>query len=82
MHLPLEIHSNAALIPNKLWDREILSATNIEGIQSFLNQIRSMKDKGLSRVRVVASFIRHRVQPLKDRVHYGFEYTRCQRVKS
>jgi hypothetical protein len=37
-----------------------------------------MKDQGLSEVRVVASFIRHRVQPLKDRVHYGFEYTGCQ----
>jgi hypothetical protein len=82
MHSPLEIHSNVALVPNTLWDREILSATDIEGIQSFLNQIRSMKDQGLSGVGVVTSFIRCRVQPLKDRVHYGFEYTRCQRVKS
>jgi hypothetical protein len=37
-----------------------------------------MKDQGLSGVGVVASFIRRQVQPLKDRVHYGFEYTGCQ----
>ena len=34
-----------------------------------------MKDQGLSGVGVVASFIRHRVQPLKERINYGFEYT-------
>jgi hypothetical protein len=50
----------------------------IEGIRLFLNQIRAMKDQGLSGVGVVANFIRLRVQPLKDRVHYGFEYTECQ----
>jgi hypothetical protein len=37
-----------------------------------------MKDQGLSGVGVVASFIRRRVQPLKERVHYGFEYTGYQ----
>jgi hypothetical protein len=78
MHPPLEVHSNAAPIPNMLWDREILSATEIEGIRPFLNQIKLMKDQGLSGVGVVVSFIRRRVQPLKDRVHYGFEYTGCQ----
>ena len=35
-----------------------------------------MKDQGLNGVGVVTSFIRHRVQPLQERVHYGFEYTR------
>ena len=34
-----------------------------------------MKDQGLNGVVVVANFIRHRVQPLQERVHYGFEYT-------
>jgi hypothetical protein len=78
MHPPLELHSNAAPVPNTLWDKEVLSTTEIEGIRPFLNQIRSMKDQGLRRVGVVASFIRRRVQPLKDRVHYNFEYTGCQ----
>ena len=48
----------------------------LEGICPFLKQIRAMKDQGLSGVGVVASFIRHRVQPLKERINYGFEYTR------
>ena len=47
----------------------------LEGICPFLKQIRAMKDQGLSGVGVVASFIRHRVQPLQERIHYGFEYT-------
>ena len=34
-----------------------------------------MKDQGLSGVGVVASFIRCRIQPLQERIHYGFEYT-------
>ena len=48
----------------------------LEGIRPFLKQIQAMKDQGLSGVGVVASFIRHRVQPLQERTHYGFEYTR------
>jgi hypothetical protein len=59
----------------KFTDREILSAKEIEGICLFLNQIRVMKDQGLSGVGVVVSFIRRRVQPLQDRVHYDFKYT-------
>ena len=34
-----------------------------------------MKDQGLSGIGVVASFIRRRVQPVQERIHYGFEYT-------
>jgi hypothetical protein len=78
MHQPLEVHSDAAPIPNMLWDREVISTMEIEGIRPFLIQIRTMKDQGLSGVGVVTSFIRRRVQPLKDRVHYSFEYTGCQ----
>ena len=37
-----------------------------------------MKDQGLSGVRVVASFIRRRVQPLQERIHYGFKYIRLE----
>jgi hypothetical protein len=44
MHLPLEVHSNDALVHNKRWDKEVLSATEIEGIRLFLNQIKAMKD--------------------------------------
>jgi hypothetical protein len=58
MYPPLEVHSNATPMPNTHWDKEVLSAMEIEGIRPFLNQIRAMKDQGLSGVRVVASFIR------------------------
>ena len=58
---PLEVHSNTALVPNNHWDKETLSATELEGIRPFLKQIRAMKDQGLSGVRVVASFIRRQV---------------------
>jgi hypothetical protein len=78
MYPPLEVHSNAAPMPNARWNKEVLSATEIEGILPFLTQIRAKKDQGLSGVGVVASFIRRRVQPLKERVHYGFEYTKYQ----
>ena len=59
---PLEVHSNTAPVPNNRWDKETLSAMELEGIRPFLNQIRAKKDQGLSGVGVVASFIRRQVQ--------------------
>jgi len=72
---PLEVHSDTVPVPNNHWDKETLSATELEGICPFLKQIRAMKDQGLSGVGVVASFIRRRIQPLQERIHYGFKYT-------
>ena len=74
MYLPLGTHSNDTLIPNVRWDKEPMSAAELEGIQPFLKQLSFMRDQGLNGVRIVASFIRRRVQPLQERVHYGFEY--------
>ena len=54
----LEVHSDTVLVPNNRWDKETLSATELEGICPFLKQIRAMKDQDLSGVGVVASFIR------------------------
>jgi hypothetical protein len=34
-----------------------------------------LKQQGLTRFGIVASYLRRRVQPLKVREHYGFEYT-------
>ena len=53
----------------------MLNAMEHEGIRPFIKQIQAMKDQGLSGVGVVASFIRRRIQPLQERIHYGFEYT-------
>ena len=72
---PLEVHSDTVPVPNNHWDKETLSVTELEGIRPFLKQIRAMKDQGLSGVGVVASFIRCRIQPLQERIQYGFKYT-------
>jgi predicted methyltransferase MtxX (methanogen marker protein 4) len=46
----------------------------LEGIHPFLKQLSAMKDQGMNGVGVVANFIRRRVHPLQERVHYDFEY--------
>jgi len=61
---PLEIHCNAALVPNAHWEKDPMSATELEGIRPFLKQLSAMKDQDLNGIGVVASFIRRRVQPL------------------
>ena len=53
-----------------------MNTTKLEGIRLFLKQLSTMKDQGINGVGVVTSFIRLRVQPLQERVHYGFEYIR------
>ena len=50
-----------ALVPNARWEKEPMSATELEGIRPFLKQLLAMKDQGLNRVGVVANFIRRRV---------------------
>ena len=74
MWLPLEVHSNTAPVPNARWEKEPMNAMELEGIRLFLKQLSDIKDQGLNGVGIVASFIRRRVQPLQERVHYGFEY--------
>ena len=71
---PLEVHSNAAPMPNTRWKKGPMNAMELEGIRLFLKQLSDIKDQGLNGVGIVASFIRRRVQPLQERVHYGFEY--------
>ena len=71
---PLEVHSNAAPVPNARWEKEPMNAMELEGIRPFPKQLLAMKDQGLNGVGVVTNFIRHRVQPLQKRVQYGFEY--------
>ena len=58
---PLEVHSNAALVPNARREKEQMNMTELEGICLFLKQLSAMKDQGLNGVGVVTSFIRHRV---------------------
>jgi hypothetical protein len=50
----------------------------MEKIKPFLKEIKALKIRGLSGVGIIASFIRRRVQPLRERVHYSFEYIRVE----
>jgi hypothetical protein len=70
----LAVHSNARPSANNHWNKEALTPSETEKIRSFLKEIKALKIRGLSGVGIVASFIRCWVQPLRERVHYGFEY--------
>jgi hypothetical protein len=45
---PLEVHSNAALVPNTRWEKETMNTMELEGIHPFLKQLSAMKDQGLN----------------------------------
>ena len=47
-------------------------------IQPFLERIRTLKQQGLTGFGIVSSFLRRRVQPLKERENLGFEYSRAE----
>ena len=51
-----------------------ISVEEKEKFQIFLNTLKSLKEEGLTVAVVAASFLRRRIQPLQERVHYGFEY--------
>ena len=44
-------------------------------IKPFLERICALKQQGLTGFGIVSSFLRRRVQPLKERENYGFEYS-------
>ena len=47
-------------------------------IQPFLERIRTLMQQGLIGFGIVSSFLRRRVQPLKERENLGFEYSRAE----
>jgi chorismate mutase len=51
-----------------------LSAEDLKKIKSFLEWIKVLKQPGMTRFGIVASYLCHQVQPLKARASYGFEY--------
>ena len=55
----------------------MLSA-EVQAIQPFLDRISMLKQQGLTGFSIVSSFLRRRVQPLKEREHLGFEYSRAK----
>jgi hypothetical protein len=70
----LSVHNNARPSANNGWEKETLTPSETEKIKPFLKEIKALKIRGLSGMGIIASFIRRRVQPLRERVHYGFEY--------
>ena len=60
---------------NDRWDKKLESPAEIQVIQPLLDRISMLKQQGLTGFGIVSSFLRHRVQPLKEREHLGFEYS-------
>jgi hypothetical protein len=50
----------------------------LKKIKPLLEKIQILKQQGLTRFRIIASFLRCQVQPLKVRENYGFEYSRAE----
>jgi hypothetical protein len=44
----------------------------------LLDRIRVLKQQGLNGFEIITTYLRRRVQPLKAREHYGFEYSRAE----
>jgi hypothetical protein len=57
------------------WEKAHLTSEELKKIKPLLDRIQTLKQQGLTRFRIVASFLRRRVQPPKARENYGFEYS-------
>jgi hypothetical protein len=60
---------------NDRWEKNLLSSEELKRIQPLLDRIRVLKQQRLNGLGIVASYLCRRVQPLKAREHYGFEYS-------
>jgi hypothetical protein len=70
----LAVHSDVGPVVNDWWEKTPLTAKDLKKIKPFLDRIKILKQQGLTRFGIVASYLCHRVQPLKARETYGFEY--------
>jgi hypothetical protein len=60
---------------NDHWEKNLLSSEELKKIQPLLDRIRVLKQQGLNDLGIIASYLLRRIQPLKAREHYGFEYS-------
>ena len=74
----LVVHSGSGPVVNDRWDKKLESPAEIQAIQPLLDRISMLKQQGLTGFGIVSSFLRRRVQPLKEREHLGFEYSRVE----
>jgi hypothetical protein len=75
MNPPLVVHSNSCPMVNDRWEKAPLTSEELKKIKLLLEKIQTLKQQGLTRLRIVASFLHRRVQPLKARENYVFEYS-------
>ena len=74
MDPPLIVHSDVGPVLNDRWEKTPLTSEELQKIKPFLDRIKTMKQQGLTDFGIVASYLRRRVQPLKARETYDFEY--------
>ena len=72
----LAVHSRSGPLVNDRWEKNSLTSDELQAIQPFLERISTLKQQGLTDFEIVSSFLRHRVQPLKERENFSFEYSR------
>jgi hypothetical protein len=68
------VHSDAGPVVNDWWEKTPLAAEDLKKIKPFLDRIKVLKQQGLTGFGIVANYLCLRVQPLKAREHYGFDY--------
>lgn len=66
-------HTGFAPRKRTQWLEKLTEAERLQ-IEPFIKQIDGLKTSGVTREIAVKSFITHRIQPLAQRVNYGFEY--------
>ena len=75
---PLSVHSGSGPLVNDRWEKNLVTTAKLQTIKPFLEKIFTLKQQGLTGFDIVSSFLRRRVQPLKEREHFGFEYSRAE----
>ena len=73
--LSLSVHSRSGPLVNDRWEKNPVTTAELQTIKPFLERICTLKQQGLTCFGIISSFLHRRVQPLKEREHYGFEYS-------
>ena len=60
---------------NDRWEKNPLTTDELQAIKPIIERICTLKQQGLTGFGIISSFLRRRVQPLKERENYGFEYS-------
>jgi hypothetical protein len=55
------MHLDARLVPNDWWEKTPLTAEELRKIKSFLDRIKVLKQQGLTRFGIIASYLRRPV---------------------